>query len=133
MKVIRNRMRPSAISDDGVEVADGLGELVGDRGRDRGAGRQERGGDLVRVADHEGHRHGLAERAAEAEHDAADHADPRVGDHHLADHLPGRAAEAVGRSLSTGGTVSNTSREIEVMKGSTMMARIRPAVRTPMP
>ena len=30
-------------------------------------------------------------------------------------------------------TASNTSREIEVMNGSTMMARISPAVRMPMP
>ncbi len=35
--------------------------------------------------------------------------------------------------MSTGGTASKTSREIEVMKGSTMMARIRPAVSMPMP
>src|SRR3546814_17562133 len=36
-------------------------------------------------------------------------------------------------SLSMGGTVSNTSRVIEVMKGNTMMLRIRPAVSMPMP
>src|SRR3954464_9529569 len=48
----------------GVEVADGFGEFVGDGGGNGGARRQDRGGDLVGVADHEGHRHGLAERAA---------------------------------------------------------------------
>ena len=46
---------------------------------------------LVRVADHEGDRHGLAERAAEAEHHAADDADARIGQHHVAQHLPGGA------------------------------------------
>jgi len=35
--------------------------------------------------------------------------------------------------LSTGGTASNTSREIEVTNGNTMMARINPAVSMPMP
>src|SRR5882762_3682288 len=34
----------------GVEVADRLGEFVGDRGRDGGAGREDRGRYLVRVA-----------------------------------------------------------------------------------
>ena len=53
----------------------------------------------MRVADDEGHRHGLAERAAEPEHDAADDADPGVGQHDVAHHLPGGAAEAVGRLL----------------------------------
>ncbi len=53
----------------------------------------------MRVADDEGHRHGLAERAAERQHDAADDADARVGDHDLADHLAGGAAEPVGRFL----------------------------------
>src|SRR5215831_2296717 len=60
-----------------VEVADRLGEFVGDRRRDGGAGRQDRGRDLVGIADHEGDRHGLAERAAKPQHEAADHADPR--------------------------------------------------------
>src|SRR3954469_15587434 len=44
----------------GVEIADGFRELVGDRGRNRRAGGQERGGDLVGVADHEGEGHRLA-------------------------------------------------------------------------
>ena len=46
MNVMTNRISPSAISDDGVEIADGLGELVGDRGRDGRAGREDRGRDL---------------------------------------------------------------------------------------
>ena len=34
-----------------------------------------------------------------AEHDAADHADAGVGQHHVADDFPGGAADAVGRFL----------------------------------
>ena len=44
-----------------------------------------------------------------------------VGDHDVLDDFPGGAAEAVGHSFSIAGTVSNTSRVMEVMKGSTMM------------
>ena len=54
---------------------------------------------LVRVADDEGDRHRLAQRAAQAQHHAADDADARVGQHDLGDHLPGRAAQAVGGLL----------------------------------
>ena len=35
--------------------------------------------DTLRVADHEGDRHGLAERSAEPQHHPADDADARVG------------------------------------------------------
>src|SRR5271170_1989880 len=56
----------------GVEIADRFGELIGDGGGDGGAGREHGGGNSVRVADDEGHGHGLAEGAAEAEHHAAD-------------------------------------------------------------
>ena len=82
-----------------VEVADRFGEFVGDGRGDRGARRQDRRRDAVRVADHEGDGHGLAERAAEPEHDAADHADPRIGQHDVAEHFPGGAAEPVGGFL----------------------------------
>src|SRR4029078_6394195 len=50
-----------------VEIADRLGEFVGDGGRDPGAGREQGGGDPMRVADDEGHRPRLAARAAEGE------------------------------------------------------------------
>src|SRR4030081_2738081 len=76
----------------GAEVPDRLGEFVGDGCRNGGARRQDRGRDLVRVADDEGHRHGLAERPAEPEHDAADDADPRIGQHDVAHDLPRGAA-----------------------------------------
>src|SRR5258707_15527304 len=36
-------------------------------------------------------------------------------------------------SFNTAGTISNTSRITEAMNGMTMMARIMPAVRTPIP
>ena len=76
-----------------------LGEFGSDRRRDRGARREDRGLDLERIADDEGHRHGLAERAAERQHDAADHADPGVGDDDVADDFPGGAADAIGGFL----------------------------------
>src|SRR5581483_2197698 len=50
-------------------------------------------------ADDEGDRHGLAQGAAQSEHDAADDAGPGVRQHHAADHLPGGAAQAVGGLL----------------------------------
>ena len=76
-----------------------LGEFGGDRRRDRGARRKNRTRDTERVTDDEGHRHGLAERAAERQHDAADHADPGVGDHDVAHDFPGGAADAIGGFL----------------------------------
>ena len=39
-------------------------------------------GDAVGVADDEGDRHGLAQRAAERQHAAADDADPGIGKDH---------------------------------------------------
>ena len=56
-------------------ITDRLGELVGERGSDAVARRHERDRESVRVADDEGYRHGFAERAAQAEHDSANHAD----------------------------------------------------------
>ena len=88
---------------------------------------------LVRVADDEGDRHRLAERPSQTEHDAADHADAGVWQHHAPDDFPGRGAEPVADSCSIGGTVSNTSRMTDAMNGSTMIARIKPAVSMPMP
>ena len=64
MEVMRNRIRPSSISADGVQVADRLGELVGERRRDAVARARAARRQAVRVADHERHRHRLAERAA---------------------------------------------------------------------
>src|SRR5215471_7705479 len=86
----------------GIEVTDRFGEFVGDGGRNGGARRQQRGRHLVRVADHEGHRHGLAERPAEPQHHAADDPDPRVGQHDVANDLPCGAADAVGGFLEHG-------------------------------
>ena len=66
MKVMTNRMQAERDQRRGVEVADRFGEFVGDGRGDGRAGRQDRAGDAVRIADHEGDRHGLAERAAQA-------------------------------------------------------------------
>ena len=88
-KVIRNRIRPSSISDDVV-----AGRRPPRRTRWRAPrrcccrARTATRVELVRVADDEGDRHGLAERAAQAEHDAADHADLGVGQHDVATPLP---------------------------------------------
>ena len=64
-----------------VEVAHRLGELVGDRRGHGVARREQRRGDLVPVADHHGHRHRLAQRAAQPEDDGADDARAGVGHH----------------------------------------------------
>ena len=50
----------------------------------------------VGVSDDEGHRHRLAERATEAEHDGADDADAGLRQQDVAHDLPGGAADAVG-------------------------------------
>jgi hypothetical protein len=74
MKVIANRIRPSANSEDTCS-----GELASANSLARveeielpAANSDQR--QLVGVADHEGDGHGLAQRAAQAQHDAADHA-----------------------------------------------------------
>ncbi len=56
-----------------------------------------------RVADQDRHRDRLADRAAEAEHRAADDARAAVGQDGDADHLPARRAEAERRLLVVGG------------------------------
>ena len=99
MNVSTNSTRPSAISDARCTRIGRLVELVGERRGDRVAGLEQRRADLVRVADDERHRHRLAERAAEAQHDAADDADLRVRQHDVPDDFPGRAADAVGGLL----------------------------------
>src|SRR5258708_1396155 len=83
----------------GVEVIYRLGELVGDGRRYGGAGREYRRRYAVRVADHEGYRHGLAERAPEPQHDAADDPDSRERQHDVAHHFPGSAADPIGGLL----------------------------------
>ena len=76
-----------------MQVADRLGEFVGERRGDAVAGREQRGAQAVGVADDEGHRHGFAERAAEAQHHAADDADLGVRQHDAPHHFPGRGAQ----------------------------------------
>jgi len=53
----------------------------------------------MRIADDESHRHGFAERAAKAEHDAADYTDAGKRQHNIARHFPGGAAQPIGRFL----------------------------------
>ena len=52
--------------------------------------------DMVRIADDEGDRHRLAERAPKPEQDSAEHADPCIGEHDPPHHFAGRRAERVG-------------------------------------
>ena len=100
MKEITNRMKPSASSEESFRLP-GLAfrEFQRDDRGDRVARAEQRRRDPVGVADHEGHRHGLAERAAEAEHDPAHDRRAGVGDDDAAHHLPGGAADAVGGFL----------------------------------
>ena len=100
MKEITNRMKPSASSDESLRLPAGLsGNSSATMRGDGVAGAEQAGGDAVGVADDERHRHGFAQRAAEAQHDAADDRDAGIGDDDRAHHLPGRAADAVGRFL----------------------------------
>ena len=64
----------------------------------------------VRVADDEGHRHGFAKRAAEAEHDAADDADARIGDDDVARSLPRSCSRCRRRTPSAPAARSRTRR-----------------------
>src|SRR5262245_42019427 len=57
---------------------------------------------MVRIADHESDGHRFAERAAEAEHDAADHADTGVRPYDVSRDLACRAPETVGRLFEHG-------------------------------
>jgi hypothetical protein len=101
IKVMTNRISASANSED---VCSGIrfGEFVGQRRGDRVTGREQRPRQLVGVTDHEGHRHGFAQCAAQAQHHAADHTGLGVRQHDLAHHFPAGAAEAVGRFLQHG-------------------------------
>ena len=53
----------------------------------------------MRIADDESHGHGLAQGTAEAEHHPADDSNSGIRQHHVAHHLPGRAADAIRRFL----------------------------------
>ena len=55
------------------------------------------------VAQHEGDGHRLAQRAAHAQEDAADHRRAGVGQHDVPDHFGGGGAQRVGRLLQAGG------------------------------
>ena len=90
MNVRTNSTSPSAISDARcIGSAASLNSLASAEAIEL-PGSNSDGADLVRVADDEGDGHRLAQRAAEAQHDAADHADLGVGQHDVPDHLPGR-------------------------------------------
>src|SRR5262249_3822498 len=82
-----------------IEVADGFGEFIRYSGRDCRTGRQQRGWNPMRVADHKGDRHGFAEHAPEGEHDGADDADPGVRQDDVAEHLPRGATYPIGGLL----------------------------------
>ena len=79
-----------------------LGEFAGDGRRNRGARRENRAGDAEGIADDEGHRHGLAQRPPQRQHDAADDAHAGIGNDHAAHHFPGGAAKPVGGLLQHG-------------------------------
>nr|GEU28454.1 hypothetical protein [Tanacetum cinerariifolium] len=65
------------------------------RGRNRVTGSEQRERQLVGVTDHERDRHGFAQRAAQAQHDAAHDTGLGVRQYDLAHHFPAGAAEAV--------------------------------------
>ena len=87
--------------------------------------------DLRPVADHHRHRHGLAQRAAQAQNDRAHDADARIAQHADADHLPARRAQRQHRLALHIGTAVITSRVSDEMIGRIMIARITPAASMP--
>src|SRR5271169_6025394 len=82
-----------------IEIANRLGEFIRQRGRNRRPRLQDRGADTMRVADDKRDGHRLAERAAEAEHDAADNAGASEGQHDVPDDLSFRGTEGIGAFL----------------------------------
>ena len=94
-KVMRNSSTPRATSEEVYRSPTASVNSLAMEAEMVVPGRQQRGADAVRVADHEGDGHGLAERAAQAQHDAADHAGAGIRHDHLPDDLPGRGAQAV--------------------------------------
>ena len=88
-------------------------------------------GDLVRVPDDEGDRHGLAEGAAEAEHNGADDADAGKGS--VPPWSPPPSWSSPCRrplSLSTGGTVRKTLTQHRRHEGQDHDGEDDPAVST---
>ena len=86
-----------------VEVACGLGELIGDDTGQGVAGGEEAFADLWVIADDHGNGDGLAKSAAEAEHDGSYDADAGVAQNTDADHLPLGGAEGKdGLALAVG-------------------------------
>ena len=47
------------------------------------------------IANDKGHRHGFTQRAPQTQHDAADHADFGIGQHHIPHDFPGGCSQAV--------------------------------------
>ncbi len=80
-----------------MERAAHLLELVGEGRRHGVRGLQQRDADVVPVADHHGHGHGLPERPAEAEDDRADDAGLAVRQHRGPHRLPAGGAQREGR------------------------------------
>src|SRR5208283_4256365 len=76
-----------------IQIAGGLGELVGNDAGHGVAGCEQRLRHLGTVSDDHGHRHGLAQRAPQAEDNAAHDADARIAENAHADHFPARGAQ----------------------------------------
>ena len=123
MKVMKKRMRPARISDEVGDRRPPRANSVGDAAeksscRVRTARAELRALPMTKVTAI------VSPSARPIEHDAADDADLRERQDDVQETPPGRAADpAMCGSLRTGGTASNTSREIEVTNSGTMIAR----------
>ena len=82
-----------------MELGGGFGELVGNDARHGVGGSEERQGDLRRVADHHGDRHGLADCPAEAEDDRAENSRFAVREDRHPDHFPAGCPQGYGGLL----------------------------------
>ena len=110
-----------------VQLAGGLGELIGDHRGDRIARRKQRSVNLGIVADHHGHRHGFPQGARQGQENRAHDAVPRKGNDDVPGGFPRVAPSASAPSRCSVGTARITSRDIEMMNGTIMTASTTPA------
>ena len=116
-----------------VEAVRSFRKLAGDLARHAVDRIKQRGEHLESISADQSDGHGLADGPAQSKDDGADQADPRVRKNGLPDGLPLVAPSANMASICERGTARSRSREIAVMIGVIMIARMIPAARTPTP
>src|ERR1700722_8927212 len=85
-----------------MQIVASTGQLIGDHARNGISQIEDIKSEFFAIADQHGHRHRLAEGAAQSEKTAADDAGTRIRENYRPNHLPARRAESQ-RSLPLGG------------------------------